>query len=195
MGVNYEFVRGNSDGIDGKQLKDGQLLFDTERRRISLDTTINGSLSRVNMSAPADNFVGTTEEWEALSSAEKAQYTTVDLTDDVVGYLGSLGRLSDVELSSVTNGQILKYNSTTQKWENGTGGGGGSSTVLSQTLAVGETSVTFSNIPTSGNYLIDFYTSNGANHIGIDTSVSGAVTVSFEVQSVAVTVYCEIREV
>lgn len=31
------------------------------------------------------NFVGTTAEWEALSSAEKAQYVTVDLTDDFDG--------------------------------------------------------------------------------------------------------------
>lgn len=33
--------------------------------------------------------------------------------------------LSDVELTSLTNGQVLVYNSTTQQWENGAGGGGG----------------------------------------------------------------------
>lgn len=43
------------------------------------------------------------------------------------GRLGSTARnlwqLNDVTLSDVTNGQVLKYNSTTQQWENGTGSG------------------------------------------------------------------------
>lgn len=37
-----------------------------------------------------------------------------------------LSELGDVSLSNPSNGQILKYNSTTSKWENGTGGGGSS---------------------------------------------------------------------
>lgn len=32
--------------------------------------------------------------------------------------------LADTDISSPTDGEVLKYNSTTQKWENGTGGGG-----------------------------------------------------------------------
>ena len=36
-----------------------------------------------------------------------------------------LNDLSDVAISSPTNGQVLKYNSTSGKWENSTGGGGG----------------------------------------------------------------------
>jgi hypothetical protein len=41
----------------------------------------------------------------------------------------SLNDNTDVDISTPTNGQILKYNSTTEKWENedDTGGGGGSS--------------------------------------------------------------------
>lgn len=35
-----------------------------------------------------------------------------------------LDDLSDVSTSSPTNGEVLKYNSTTQKWENGDAGGG-----------------------------------------------------------------------
>ena len=46
-----------------------------------------------------------------------------------------LENLSNVDVTSLANGQILKYNSTTQKWENAneSGGGGGSTglTVLS----------------------------------------------------------------
>ena len=45
-------------------------------------------------------------------------------TPDVI----SLGGLTDVALTDPTNGQVLKYNSTTQAWENGEGGGGSSYT-------------------------------------------------------------------
>ena len=37
----------------------------------------------------------------------------------------SLASMSDVDLTSPTNNQVLKYDATTQKWVNGTGGGGG----------------------------------------------------------------------
>lgn len=37
----------------------------------------------------------------------------------------SLKHLEDVTLSNPSNNQVLKYNSTTSKWENGTGGGSG----------------------------------------------------------------------
>lgn len=36
----------------------------------------------------------------------------------------SVYQLEDVKLSSLTNNDVLKYNSTTKQWENGTGGGG-----------------------------------------------------------------------
>ena len=41
----------------------------------------------------------------------------------------ALSGLSDVDLSSPSDGQVLKYNNTSQKWENAdeSGGGGGSS--------------------------------------------------------------------
>lgn len=68
-------------------------------------------------------------------------------------------------------------------------------TVLSQTLSAGSTTVTFTNIPTSGNYIIEFATSAGINYTEIDLSTSGQVTLTFEEQSAAVTVYCDIKEV
>jgi len=71
---------------------------------------------------------------------------------------------------------------------------GGSSTVLSQTLVAGSTSVTFTNIPTTGNYLIDFYTSNGVPHTVLNTPTPGQVTLTFDVQSIDITVICEIKE-
>jgi len=34
------------------------------------------------------------------------------------GGVSNLSNLSDVELTSLSNGQILQYNSTSEKWEN-----------------------------------------------------------------------------
>lgn len=45
-----------------------------------------------------------------------------DLTDPT-----ALRNMSDVDVEDVQNGQVLKWNATTEKWENGTGGGGTSS--------------------------------------------------------------------
>lgn len=43
------------------------------------------------------------------------------------GGSSTLSGLSDVGISSATNGQVLKYNSTTEKWENADESGGGGS--------------------------------------------------------------------
>ena len=66
---------------------------------------------------------------------------------------------------------------------------------MSKTLAAGETTVVFDNLPKYGNWLIDFYTSTGINYSEIDASVDGQVTLTFESQDAAVTVYCDIKGV
>lgn len=67
-------------------------------------------------------------------------------------------------------------------------------TVTSQTLAANVTSVSFS-VPTSGDYLIDFWASDGSNYTAIDTSVSGTATLTYDAVSSARTIYCKISEV
>lgn len=79
--VKYEFVRGNSSGIDGTSLKDGQILFDKQKKTISLDATVNGTLTRINMSGD-NTFNGTTAEWNALTDTQKEKYQYVYITDD-----------------------------------------------------------------------------------------------------------------
>lgn len=66
--------------------------------------------------------------------------------------------------------------------------------VTSQTLAADATSVSFS-VPTSGNYLIDFWASDGSNYTAINTSVSGTATLTYDAVSSARTIYCKISEV
>ena len=67
--------------------------------------------------------------------------------------------------------------------------------VKTETLAASGTSVTFTGIPTSGNNMIDFFTSDGSNYTAIDTSTSGQIELTFEASSSARTVYCRIEEV
>lgn len=67
--------------------------------------------------------------------------------------------------------------------------------IKTATLAIGATTVTFTDIPTTGNNLIKFYNSLGINYEEIDTSTSGQITLTFEEQEVVVTVFCEIKGV
>lgn len=83
---------------------------------------------------------------------------------------------------------------TTGKWREFTSGGG-SAIILTQTLVANATSVTFQNIPTTGNHLIDFFIDGGANYTAIDTSTAGQVTLTYEAVASARTVYCKIEEV
>lgn len=64
------------------------------------------------------------------------------------------------------------------------------------TLAAGATTVTFTNVPTTGNNLIELYTSKaGLEYTAVDDSTAGSLVYTFEAQSAAVTVYLVIREV
>lgn len=67
--------------------------------------------------------------------------------------------------------------------------------IYSQTLAAGATSVTFTDLPTTGDYTADFYTSNGTLFKSIDTSVAGRAVLTFDAQSSAITVFCKLEEV
>ena len=57
-----------------------------------------------------------------------------DLTNDS-GFItsASVDSLTDTNITNVSDGQILKYDSASSKWVNGTGGGGGSSTLADLT--------------------------------------------------------------
>ena len=64
----------------------------------------------------------------------------------------------------------------------------------SATLAAGSTSVTFTGIPTTGNNVINVYTSKaGLDYRDIDDSTSGTLVLYFDAQPSAVTVYLKIE--
>lgn len=62
------------------------------------------------------------------------------------GGASDLADLDDVDLTTPTDGQVLKYNGTSGKWENGTGGGGGASDLDD----LGDVTITS---PTNGQFL------------------------------------------
>ena len=149
---------------------------------------------------------------------------TIDETGLITADLG-VSDLKNVVISSIANGQILQYNSSTQKWENkslGTAAArnatssitsgstdlieSGAVSSLKQTLEskIGEVTVkTLAanatsisfTVPTSGNNLIEFFISDGSNYTDIDTSVSGTVTLTFEASASARSVSCRIAAV
>lgn len=79
---------------------------------------------------------------ESFNTTENTSRNIADVLSEGIGDLISavsrisgqttydeLEKLNDVDISNVSNGQVIKYNSTTQKWENanesgGSGGGG-----------------------------------------------------------------------
>lgn len=67
-------------------------------------------------------------------------------------------------------------------------------TVTTQTLAAQATSVSFI-VPTTGNHLIEFWSSDGSNYTAIDTSVSGTATLTYDAAESARTISCRISEV
>lgn len=67
-------------------------------------------------------------------------------------------------------------------------------TTQTETLGIAATSVEF-DVPTTGNHIIDFYCSDGANYTAIDTTVSGKATLTYEAVAYARSVVCVIKEV
>ena len=66
--------------------------------------------------------------------------------------------------------------------------------VTSKTLAALATSVEF-DVPTTGDHLISFFSSDGSNYTALDDSVSGKVTLTYEASASVRTIWCKIEEV
>ena len=97
----------------------------------------------------------------------------------------NINDLNNITITSPANGQILMYDSTTQKWKNANIDLG---TVLSGTLQIGATSLSFTNSAIGTNSLIDIYT-NPYGIVPLSATQSGTtVTLTFDAQTSAVNV-------
>ena len=86
----------------------------------------------------------------------------------------SLNNLTDVALSSPSNGQVLKYNSSTQKWENANESGGGGSSSLAD---LSDTSIV---LPGNGQVLIFDSATNKWKNQSLPTPTVDGEDVSYD---------------
>ena len=112
---------------------------------------VNSNLDKIdqqmylNQTSAAKVMVGATSDADGESgrvpqpnAGDEDKYLKANGTWDTPsgggGGSSTLSGLTDVDLSSPTNGQILKYNSTTQKWENADESGSSQRTYLGQLI-------------------------------------------------------------
>lgn len=68
------------------------------------------------------------------------------------------------------------------------------STIKKQVLTAGQTAITFNDIPTTGDYIVDFFNALGINYTSV-SQIAGSITLTYPSQQNDLAVYCEIREV
>jgi len=128
------------------------------------------------ISSDAVIFTGTTDEWNALSLVEKIQYTHTSFIDDVGdGILDTVP--TENSTNGITSGAVWLIKPI----------------YLTATLSANNASVTFTNLPTTGNYIADFFIDDGSPYESIDASVSGQVTVTYTAKSVDRIVTCKLE--
>lgn len=155
--------------------------------------------------------------WQPFGTAAKIATTTTPglvmpdgttVTIDATGLISANIGISDIKnvtITSISNGQILQYNSSTQKWENKSLGSAASRnatssitsgstdliesgavnslkqtltpTILTQTLTAGSTSLTFTNANIGNNSRISFQSSPFTKGL-IDNAVQSGTTVT-----------------
>ncbi len=84
--------------------------------------------------------------------------------------------LNDTGIVNPVEGQTLEY--IGGKWVNIT-----KQITLIKTLEAGENDITFNNIPTDKNYILDFYTTKeGLEYVSLNDATAGVITYTFEEQ-------------
>lgn len=112
--------------------------------------------------------------------------TGISIVNNVISATGgggasALDDLTDVDITTPSDGQVLKYNATAQKWENGTGGGGSQSYARNLIIAGDDLRVPVDPLGSSSNhfvpnqgFLIDNNTTNSITFYfgggGVDTT-------------------------
>ena len=103
-------------------------------------------------SAVAGNIPTTSQisQYEiAMNTADKKIFTS-NGTDIIQLSSGTIAGLSDVNLASLTNGQVLSYDSASGKWINSTSSGGGGGPVASGAIYENSQTITADYTITSG---------------------------------------------
>ena len=176
-------IYGVSGGSGGSSVSWNQIQTSTGGTKIA-EVTIDNVTT--NVYAPTDT--GDSVSWsEVQTTGTKIATITINGTSTDVyapsggsGGASALTDLSDVAISSPSNGQILTYNNSTSKW--------GNSDIplpykeVTGTLLAGSTSITLSDASITTSSTIEPYTDPiEVDHNSISTS-TGSVTITFDAQ-------------
>lgn len=77
------------------------------------------------------SYVNTAKEYPTLQTTDKSIVGAINELSGGSGGASALEDLTDVSISSPTNGQVIKYNSTSNKWVNANDEGGGTAADIS----------------------------------------------------------------
>lgn len=85
-------------------------------------------------------LIGNNNIFADSGDIEKLTYFNINADElaDLISVYSNLNALSDVDISNPTNNQVLVYNATTKKWENGTIASGGGHNYSTSEQIVGE---------------------------------------------------------
>lgn len=126
----------NDDKINISELDPALTLDNTSETVINKQVSGNWVTFKMTIATLAAHIL----EVFASSSLRTTNKTVVGAINELQqggggGGSSTLAGLTDVNLTSPTNNQVLKYDSASEKWINGTGGGGGSADHITLTQA------------------------------------------------------------
>lgn len=108
------------------------------------------------------NITLTQAQYDQLSQAQKEDLTKVYYITDGSS-TGNLSDMGDVSITTPSNGQFLRYNNTSGKWENSTYTVNLPVWTTSVTGQIGDTSVTIQNSAIHTTSIIEPFADNGTN--------------------------------
>lgn len=180
-------------------------------------TSETNAAASASAAASSESNAATSETNAAASAAEAARVAATDMTGATASTAGAhglvpapaagdndkflggdgtwkdvpteLSGLTDVDLTSLSDGQLIQYDATSQKWKNYT-----PDKVLTATLAANNTDVLFTDASITANSFIEIYTNKaGLNWLSIDDSTAGQLKIVFPAQTTATTVKLIVR--
>lgn len=158
-------------GVPGKNGMDG--------KTPNIDKALKDAFSKLPKNEPVDTNAIVKQALEAFQEKYKDDSLKLTALEKRLIRLGGggasfLSQLQDVLLSSPSNGETIIYNETTQKWENGPGGAGGSQD-LQEVTDIGSITTNTITISPSGNNKALIANGSGSG-IGIDITHAGSGT-------------------
>lgn len=123
---------------------------------------------------------------EAQMSTASGNITT--LATSVAGLETAVQSKADTSAVQAVAADVASVQSDVDALEDKVG------TSTDQTLVAGATSVSF-NVPTTGDNLIEFYSSDGTNYTAINTGVSGVATLTYDAVAFDRVITCVVKGV